>query len=140
MQRAWERGPFADPAALLAAAAQILSESSHEARVALIASHPDLGGRVAREGRLTAASRQEQASAGLDDLSPREVARFNALNAAYRERFGFPFVICAREHTKESILAALETRLDNDLEAEIDTAIREIGKIAKLRLMDVVSD
>lgn len=118
---------------------QILAEASSEARAALIAAHPDLAGRLAREGRLTPASSQEQASAGLAELTASEAARFTALNAAYRERFGFPFVICAREQSKESILTALEARLHGEREAEIQTAIVEIGKIARLRLMDAVT-
>jgi 2-oxo-4-hydroxy-4-carboxy-5-ureidoimidazoline decarboxylase len=71
-------------------------------RVALIAAHPDLAGRVTREGRLTPASTIEQASAGLDRLTPEEIKRFDTLNTSYRARFGFPFVICVREQTKRS--------------------------------------
>jgi 2-oxo-4-hydroxy-4-carboxy-5-ureidoimidazoline decarboxylase len=108
------------------------------AAVALIAAHPDLAGRVAREGRLTPASRGEQAVAGLDRLTSAETARFDAANARYRERFGFPFVICVREHDKASILAALESRGAHDRAAEIATALAEIAKIARLRLEDAV--
>jgi OHCU decarboxylase len=107
-------------------------------RVALIAAHPDLAGRVAREGRLTPASTGEQAGAGLDRLSPAETVRFDAANARYRERFGFPFVICVREHTKESILAALEVRANAGRADEISTALAEIAKIARLRLEDAI--
>jgi 2-oxo-4-hydroxy-4-carboxy-5-ureidoimidazoline decarboxylase len=94
---------------------------------------------VAREGRLTAASTAEQAGAGLDRLSADEMARFDADNAAYRERFGFPFVICARENTKATILAALAARSANDRNVEVATALGEIAKIAKLRLEDAVA-
>ena len=96
-------------------------------------------GRVAREGRLTAASAAEQAGAGLAALTPAEIARFDADNGAYRERFGFPFVICARENTKDSILAALAHRRNNERAAEIATALGEIAKIAKLRIEDAVN-
>ncbi|HTX02316.1 MAG TPA: 2-oxo-4-hydroxy-4-carboxy-5-ureidoimidazoline decarboxylase [Candidatus Acidoferrales bacterium] len=133
-----ERRPFADLEALTACMNAIVAESPLERRVALIAAHPDLAGRLAREGRLTPASTREQASAGLDRLTPEETARFNAHNAAYRERFGFPFVICVRQQTKDSILDALERRVRNDRETEIAMALSEIGKIARLRLGDVV--
>jgi 2-oxo-4-hydroxy-4-carboxy-5-ureidoimidazoline decarboxylase len=139
-RRAWERRPFESVADLHAAMIQIVEESTPERHIALIAAHPDLAGRVAREGRLTAASANEQRAAGLDRLTPDEIARFETLNRTYRRRFGFPFVICARGHTKQSILEALEHRLNNDREAEIDTALREIGQIAKLRLSQAVAD
>jgi OHCU decarboxylase len=116
----------------------IVDAAPEERRVALIAAHPDLAGRVAREGRLTAASREEQAAAGLDRLTPDELARFDAANAAYRARFGFPFVVCAREHGKASILAEMERRARNDRATEIRTALAEIAKIARLRLEDAL--
>jgi 2-oxo-4-hydroxy-4-carboxy-5-ureidoimidazoline decarboxylase len=139
-EAAWERRPFKDRSALVACMNAIVRESPLELRLALLAAHPDLAGRVAREGRLGPASVKEQASAGLDRLTPEEIANFDALNAAYRSRFGFPFVICAREHTKESILSALRARTGNDRAAEIATALEEIGKIAALRLADAVAD
>jgi OHCU decarboxylase len=89
---------------------------------------------------LTPASAAEQASAGLAVLSADERSRFDELNAAYRARFGFPFVICAREQTKTSILHALEERLKHSREHEIATALREIEAIARLRLLDAVSE
>lgn len=139
-QAAWERRPFADVNALLEAMIDVLETAPVEARVALIAAHPDLAGRVAREGRVTAASRDEQASAGLDRLTADEIARFDRLNGAYRDRFAFPFVICAREQTTDAILDALERRTHNDRATEIATALTEIGKIARLRLLDAVTN
>jgi OHCU decarboxylase len=133
------RRPFAGVAALHAAMVAVVSNASDEAKVALIAAHPDLAGRVAREGRLTAASAAEQAGAGLGALTPAEIGRFDADNTAYRARFGFPFVICARENTKESILAALAARRANDRTTEIATALAEIAKIARLRIEDAVN-
>ncbi len=139
-EAAWERRPFADLDALRAALTGVIAGAPVDRQLALIAAHPDLAGRVAREGRLTAASRGEQAAAGLDHLSPAEIARFAAANAAYRARFGFPFVICAREHDQASILAALERRARNaDRAAEIATALGEIAKIARLRLEDAIT-
>jgi len=136
---AWLHRPFADLDALHAALVAVVAGATGAQQVALIAAHPDLAGRVSREGRLTAASRDEQAAAGLDRLDAEELARFEAANAAYRARFGFPFVICAREHDQASILAALERRAANDRAAEIATALGEIAKIARLRLEDAVT-
>ncbi|MDB5073109.1 MAG: pucL [Candidatus Eremiobacteraeota bacterium] len=138
-EAAWERRPFADVDDLHTALADVVAGASREQQIALIAAHPDLAGRVAREGRLTPASRGEQAAAGLDRLTAEELARFDRANAAYRERFGFPFVICAREHGKASILGELERRAGNDRDAEIETALAEIAKIARLRLEDAVT-
>ncbi|HEY9086214.1 MAG TPA: 2-oxo-4-hydroxy-4-carboxy-5-ureidoimidazoline decarboxylase [Candidatus Tyrphobacter sp.] len=137
-ETAWERRPFADVGALHAAMLGAVAAAPENRRVAVIAAHPDLAGRLAREGRLTPASMQEQAAAGLDGLTPEEIARFEELNTAYRARFGFPFVICAREQTKASILATLARRLENDRATEIETALCEIGEIARLRLRDAV--
>jgi OHCU decarboxylase len=134
-----ERRPFADRDALIAAMVAVVERASEAAQVALIRAHPDLAGRVAREGRLTAASAAEQAGAGLGTLSAAEIARFDADNAAYRERFKFPFVICARENTKESILDALARRRSNERVVEISTALAEIAKIARLRIEDAVT-
>jgi len=130
--------PFASVDALHSRMVEVVGGSTEEKRIALIAAHPDLAGRVAREGRLTAASRGEQASAGLDKLTPDEIARFERLNAEYRARFGFPFVICAREHGKASILNEIERRAANDRQTEIATALAEIAKIARLRLVDTI--
>jgi 2-oxo-4-hydroxy-4-carboxy-5-ureidoimidazoline decarboxylase len=137
-EAAWEHRPFAGVDALHATMLAILDGAPDDQKVALIVAHPDLAGRVAREGRLTAASTAEQASAGLDALSNQEIAHFDALNRAYRERFAFPFVICAREGDTASILAALDARGKNDRATEVATALREIGKIARLRLLDAV--
>ena len=132
--------PFATRNELFAAMEAVLDGAGEDERVALIAAHPDLAGRVAREGRLTPLSASEQSGAGLETLSDQERARFDEANAAYRARFGFPFVICVREQTKGSILGAMEERLRNDRDREIDTALREIRKIAWLRLSDILSE
>jgi 2-oxo-4-hydroxy-4-carboxy-5-ureidoimidazoline decarboxylase len=101
---------------------------------AFIAGHPELGSRVARRD-LTDASQAEQGGLGLDRLSAEEFTRFSRLNAAYREKFRFPFIVCVRRHTRDSILAQFERRLVNDLETERATALREIGLITRLRLV-----
>jgi len=106
----------------------------------LIRAHPDLAGKAVLAKQLTVESTREQASAGLDSLNAEEFAAFTRLNAAYRERFDFPFIICVREHTKQGILRAFETRLAHDQAQEGETALAEIMKIARLRLFDAVSD
>jgi 2-oxo-4-hydroxy-4-carboxy-5-ureidoimidazoline decarboxylase len=114
----------------------VVREATPDERLALIRAHPELAGKAAIDRTLTDASAAEQASAGLDRLSAQEFARFHDLNARYRARFGFPFIICVRLTDKAGILAAMEHRLGNDRETEIDTAIEEIGRIVKLRLGD----
>ena len=112
----------------------VLHDATPEEQLALIRAHPELAGKAAVDGTLTEASAAEQASAGLNRLTQREFDRFHALNAAYRERFGFPFIICVRLTNKTGILAAMERRLDNDRDAEMAEALRQIGEIVRLRL------
>jgi 2-oxo-4-hydroxy-4-carboxy-5-ureidoimidazoline decarboxylase len=133
-----ERRPYASVDALYAELVGIVRAAGKARQTELITAHPDLAGRLARDGRLTPASTAEQASAALDVLSTDERATFDELNAAYRARFGFPFVICVREQTKSSILAAMQWRVGNSRDEEIDVALREIEAIARLRLADVV--
>ncbi|MBX9662629.1 2-oxo-4-hydroxy-4-carboxy-5-ureidoimidazoline decarboxylase [Novosphingobium sp.] len=114
----------------------VVHAATPEEQLALIRAHPELAGKAAIDRTLTEASAAEQASAGLDRLSEAEFARFHALNAAYRERFGFPFIICVRLTDKAGILAAMKARLVNDRETEIATAIAQIGEIVRLRLED----
>jgi 2-oxo-4-hydroxy-4-carboxy-5-ureidoimidazoline decarboxylase len=104
----------------------------------LLQAHPDLAGRMAQQRKLTAASTREQASAGLDQLGEAERANFQQLNEAYRARFGFPFIICARLSAKEAILAAMRARIANPIELEFENALEEVGKIAQLRLRDLL--
>ena len=112
----------------------VLHAATPEEQLALIRAHPELAGKAAVDGTLTEASAAEQASAGLDRLTPAEFDRFHALNRAYRERFGFPFIICVRLTDKAGILAAMERRLANDRDAEISEALAQIGEIVRLRL------
>ena len=125
--------------ALHAALSKAMRAAPREQHLALIRAHPDLAGRLALARALTAASTEEQRSAGLDQCSPEELARFTALNDAYKARFGFPFIIAVRGNSKESILRSFETRLGNDREAEVATALGEIAKIVRLRLADAVA-
>ena len=135
---AWGDRPFDGREGLFDALVAAMYAAPRERRLALIRAHPDLAGRAAIEGSLTASSRREQASAGLDRLTPDEYAAFTTTNTAYRERFGFPFVVCAREHTKESILRVASERLGNSEDEEVRVALGEIAKIAWLRLEDAL--
>ncbi|MGE0223008.1 MAG: 2-oxo-4-hydroxy-4-carboxy-5-ureidoimidazoline decarboxylase [Acetobacteraceae bacterium] len=128
------RRPFDSVTALHAAMMQTIAEAGAEERLAFLRGHPELAGKVARAGAMTGASIAEQGSLGLDRLSDAEFARFEALNDAYRSRFGFPFIICVRRHTRDSILRCFARRLENDAAAEEQTAITEIGFISRLRL------
>ena len=114
-----------------------IGEAAPERQLALLRAHPDLAGKLALAGELTEHSAQEQSSAGLDRLDPAELAELQGLNDAYRERFGFPFIICARVQTKDSILAAFRGRLGNPAGAERATALAEVVKIVQLRLADL---
>jgi 2-oxo-4-hydroxy-4-carboxy-5-ureidoimidazoline decarboxylase len=112
----------------------VVHAATPEEQLALIRAHPELAGKAAVDGGLTEASAAEQASAGLDRLTQAEYDRFHALNAAYRQKFGFPFIICVRRTDKAGILAAMERRLANDRDTEIAAALDEIGEIVRLRL------
>ena len=123
---------------LHAALSAAMRAGSPEEQRALIAAHPDLAGRLARAGQLTANSTAEQRSAGLDLLSDEERARFTDLNDAYRARFGFPFIMAVKGRRKDEILAAFERRLAHEPAAELATALDEIDRIALLRLRDML--
>ena len=134
-ERSYGQQPFATRAELHLTMCDAVRRATEEEKLALIRAHPDLVGRVV----LTSESEAEQASAGLGELVPDEVALFQRFNAQYRERFGFPFVICARLNKKEAILQAFPERLGHSRDAEMQTALNEIYKIAELRLRDLVS-
>ena len=133
-EETFAKRPFASIAALYQAMTDAVRNAPAERRQALINGHPDLAGKAAREGNLTADSTAEQAAAGLDKLSEQELADFHRLNDAYREKFAMPFVVCVRRHGKQSILREFARRLKNDAAAEQRTALEEIFRIAALRL------
>ena len=133
-QRVAAKRPFADIEHLRHALQQEVNHASESEQMELVKAHPDLVGRAV----LTAESKGEQASAGLTDLSEEDVETFRRHNAAYREKFGFPFIICARMNKKDAILEAFPRRLQNDAAAEKKTALDEIHKIAALRLHDIL--
>lgn len=129
--------PFGDVSQLHAALCATVRAADEARQLALIQAHPDLVGKLALAGRLTKESTGEQASAGLDQLNAAEVELFQSNNAAYKAKFGFPFVICARLNKKEAILNGFRVRLQNSRAQEIQTALAEIFKIAELRLRDL---
>ena len=132
--------PFASRDALIESLMRAMGEAEEDEKLALIRAHPDLAGKAARAGDLTDHSRHEQSSAGLDRLSDEEYDRFTRLNNAYKDKFGFPFIIAVLDHTKASILEAFEERLEGDHEGQIDDAIRNIGRIVSLRVLGTVTE
>lgn len=134
----WPQRPFPTVDALHAALGATMRGAARDRQLALIRAHPDLAGRLAQQRQLTVESTREQASAGLDQLTDAQMAEFTRLNAAYRARFDFPFIICARLNARAAILAALRARLENSPATEFATALAEIEKIARLRLQDAV--
>ncbi|MGO9047869.1 MAG: 2-oxo-4-hydroxy-4-carboxy-5-ureidoimidazoline decarboxylase [Xanthobacteraceae bacterium] len=131
---AYAKRPFGSLAALYQTMTDAVRNAGDARQRALILGHPDLAGKAAREGKLTADSTAEQAAAGLDRLSDEEFAAFHRLNDAYRTKFGMPFIVCVRRHGKESILRQFARRLTNDAATERQTALAEIFRIAALRL------
>jgi OHCU decarboxylase len=134
---AWSDRPFADQDELFEALRSAMYSAPRDRQLAPIRAHPDLAGKAAIEGTLTKSSTREQSSAGLDRLTPDEYESFTRTNTAYGERFGFPFVVCVREHTKESILRVAAERLVHTRDEEVRVALEEIVKIARLRLEDL---
>lgn len=134
-EKTWYERPFADISDLHQRMITIVNSLSDAEKLALIRAHPDLGTRL----KMAEASVQEQASVGLDQLTPEEYDRFQSLNQRYKDTFGFPFIIAVRNHTKASILEAFEQRLNNSAEAEMQQALTEIGQIAWFRLNDLVA-
>jgi OHCU decarboxylase len=137
-ERAWKSRPFSSIGDLHEKLTTVVSQSTTEEKLSLVNAHPDLVGKLARGGKLTHESTSEQTAAGLAQLTPEEIAGFERFNAEYRGKFGFPFVICARQNRKEAILRAFPRRLANSKEAELATALSEVFKIAQLRLADAV--
>lgn len=137
---AWRRRPFGSVAALQLAFEAAVRGAPRERRLELLRAHPELAGREAAAGELTGASAREQRAARLDRLAADELAALTALNAEYAARFGFPFIVCVREHSVESLLAWGRARLTRDPDAEAATALAEVGKILGLRLRELVGE
>ena len=127
--------PYASVTALHKALMDVVRAAPPDQRLAFLRGHPELAGKVARAGAMTADSVAEQGSLGLDRLDDAAHARFAAVNAAWGARFPFPFILCVRRHTRDSILARYARRLENDVETEIAATLTEIGYITRLRLV-----
>jgi 2-oxo-4-hydroxy-4-carboxy-5-ureidoimidazoline decarboxylase len=127
----------ASPHAALAVTVQSASESE---KLALLNAHPELAGKEAAAGSLTAASSSEQASAGLTAMTATDVTQLRELNAAYRLKFGFPFIIAVRNNTQGAIFGAIKSRMLNTREMEFNNCLMQVGEIARLRLLDFISE
>ena len=134
-ERAWEQRPFPTVEALHNAMTSAVAATSEEQQVALLRAHPDLGARA----KMSDASGREQAGAGLDALTREELDRVRALNAAYREKFGFPFLYAVKGSTKHDVLNALERRLTSTRDIEHQEALRQVYRIARFRLEETVT-
>jgi 2-oxo-4-hydroxy-4-carboxy-5-ureidoimidazoline decarboxylase len=137
-EQAFDAGPFHSIEALHGAMVEAMRGAPRERQLALMRAHPDLAGRAAIAGELSAASSAEQAGAGLDQCTPTEFERFQRLNEEYKRKFRFPFILAVKGRTRAEILAAFEQRLDNPSGAEFDEALNQIARIARFRLEDLV--
>jgi chitin deacetylase len=134
-ERAWERRPFASLGALHAAMMQVVSQAQVHERLALVRAHPELAGREAKAGVLTADSSGEQGRLGFTSLAKDEFVKMREINRRYREKFGFPCIVALRQHaTRASVIAEMERRLGNNVESELDNALEQIGHITRGRL------
>jgi 2-oxo-4-hydroxy-4-carboxy-5-ureidoimidazoline decarboxylase len=138
-ERAAAERPFADRREMIAAFAVAVQGADDEAKQNLLDAHPDLAGKAALAGALTADSASEQAGAGLDTLTAQEFERFTRLNDAYKQKFGFPFIYAVKGATKHDILAAFEERIEHGKAREFDTAIAQVCRILRFRIEDRVS-
>ncbi|MCL4153219.1 UNVERIFIED_CONTAM: hypothetical protein GTU68_008331 [Idotea baltica] len=130
-------GPTHDSATgVHSALCRMFRSASHEERHGVLTAHPDLAGKLASAGKLTEESTSEQAGAGLNALTDSERETFQALNTAYVEKHGFPFIIAVRDHTKASIMNAFHTRIAHDTDTEFKEACRQVERIAEFRLQD----
>jgi 2-oxo-4-hydroxy-4-carboxy-5-ureidoimidazoline decarboxylase len=128
------RKPFATVTDLHVAMMAAVRAAPRDTQLGLLRNHPDLAGKAARAGAITEESSREQAIVGLDALSEEDYARFHRLNDAYKAKFGFPFIVCVRRHTRDSILSQFERRLANDAAGEFATAVQEVFYITRLRV------
>ena len=129
-----EEGALDELDAMKAAMRAAVDGADQEKQMALVRAHPELAGRAAIAGDMTEESKSEQKGAGLDQCSPQEFADFKAFNGRYNEKFGFPFIIAVKGHDRQTILEAFRARLQNDVEAEFETALEQIHRIAEIRL------
>ena len=133
-ERAWKRRPFADRQTLHQTMTKIMFEANEGDQLSLLRAHPDLGARA----RMSTASVNEQAGAGLDQLTQPEFAELHKLNSAYKQKFGFPFLYAVKGSTKHDILAALAERLSRSRSEEFQEALGQVARIAQFRLEDLI--
>ena len=133
-EQSFDTAANASPDELVRLFAQCVDAADRDTKLRLIRAHPDLAGRAAVRGELTVESNEEQSSAGIDQCTDEEYAQFVAFNSAYKEKFDFPFIMAVRNSNRHKILAAFSKRIENDAETEFETAMREIHKIARLRI------
>lgn len=139
-QATWENRPFATLEALHDAMCQAVRDAGEAPQLALIRAHPELAGKAAVRGELTVESTREQAGAGLDQCSAEEFTRLHQSNEDYKAKFGFPYILAVRGHTRFSIIENFARRLDNSREDEMAECLRQIFRIAQLRLQDLLRD
>ncbi|CAH1635242.1 unnamed protein product [Spodoptera littoralis] len=132
--------PFQNVPALCEAFQSYLEDITLEDKLTILKLHPDLAGRLAARGELTAESAGEQRAAGLEGLTPEQKKTMDESNQRYKAKFDFPFIICARENKVQSIIEGLQHRYSNNREQEITTGINEVKKICKLRILDIVKN
>lgn len=137
-EQAWPQAPFATIEHLHSAMCMLLAAAPQVAQLELIRAHPELAGKAAIRGELTDASTREQSGAGLSQCSPDEYAELTRLNDTYHEKFGFPFILAVRGHTRASIIANMAERVGNNRESEIATCLTQIARIARFRLGDLI--
>jgi len=139
MERAWGKRPFSSRKALIAALGDVLSEAGREHQLSLINAHPELAGKLAIRGALTADSAREQAGAGLAACSPEEFSTLQQLNTAYRTKFGWPFIVAVKGLNRQQIIAEMTRRIERTPDQEFAEALAQILRIARFRLDDLIA-
>lgn len=137
-QKVWSSRVFESYSDLLDSFRAVLAVSPKESKLALLKAHPELAGKAAQAGKLTKESEQEQASVGLNSLSPEEMTRVEQYNTLYQSAFGFPFIIAVKNHTKHEIFEQMAVRVKNCVDDEFATALSQVNDIAQIRLDDLV--
>ncbi|MCO5400986.1 2-oxo-4-hydroxy-4-carboxy-5-ureidoimidazoline decarboxylase [Ralstonia soli] len=138
-ERVVSQRPFASAEALRSAMRRAVQQAGEAQQIKLVRAHPELAGTAAARGEMTAASTSEQGGAGLNQLTPEELARLQSLNARYSEKFGFPFVMAVRGHDRQAIFAAMTQRLNNDRDTELRNSLEQIDRVVSFRLNDLIS-
>jgi len=139
MERAWEKRPFGSRDAFLAALGDVLRKAGRELQLSLINAHPELAGKLAIRGELTTDSAREQAGSGLAACSPEEFASLQHLNAAYRKKFGWPFIVAVKGLNRQQIIAEMTRRIERTPDEEFAEALVQILRIASFRLNDLIA-